>query len=74
MEKKLRDTADNPNEVPSLESLVHDIDRWERGSAVSERYPILYCRTLNRTEFELFGRQPPRVTDSPSTGRRDAAR
>ena len=48
MAKKLPDAADNPNEVPSPESLVHNIDRWERGGAVSERYRILYCRALKR--------------------------
>jgi hypothetical protein len=58
MAKKLRDAADNPHEVPGLESLMHNIYRWERGWGVSERYRLLYCRVFGRSEHELFGGQP----------------
>lgn len=54
MAQKLRDAAD-PRDVPSLDSLMHNVYRWECGDRVSERYRILYCRVFNRSERELFG-------------------
>jgi hypothetical protein len=64
MAKKLRDAADDPQkDVPDLESLRHNIFRWESGgSGVSERYRHLYCRVFGRTEWELFGIEPPDIT------------
>jgi hypothetical protein len=62
MARKLRDAADDPRDVTSIESLVHNIHRWEGGgSGVSERYRLLYCRVFARTEFELFGIEPPSI-------------
>jgi hypothetical protein len=62
MARKLRDAADNPKDVPGIEALMHNIYRWERGGfGVSERYRNLYCRVFQRTEFELFGIEPPEI-------------
>jgi hypothetical protein len=62
MARKLRDAAGDPKDVTSLESLIHNIYRWERGGfGVSERYRNLYCRAFQRTEFELFGIEPPEI-------------
>jgi hypothetical protein len=56
MARKLRDAADDPRDVPGLESIIHNIFRWETGKfGISERYRNLYCRALDRTEYELFG-------------------
>jgi hypothetical protein len=62
MARKLRDAANDPKDVTGLESLIHNIYRWERGGVgVSERYRNLYCRAFQRTEFELFGIEPPEI-------------
>ena len=67
MAKKLRNAADSPSDVIGLDSLVHSIYRWERGRhGVSERYRVLFCRVFGRTEFELFGIEPPSIITQPS--------
>jgi len=54
--KKLREAADYPGDVPCIDSLLHNIYRWERGlDGPSERYQFLYCRAFNMTRQELFG-------------------
>ena len=65
MARKLRDAADDPRrDVPDIESIRHNIFRWESGGyGVSERYRHLYCRVFGRTEWELFGIDPPDITD-----------
>ena len=75
MARKLRDAADDPRDVTSIESLVHNIHRWEGGgSGVSERYRLLYCRVFARTEFELFGIEPPSIiTELPGKSTPPAA-
>jgi len=56
MARKLRAAAADPRDIPALDSLIHNIWRWERGHHhPSERYRLLYCRALGRTEPELFG-------------------
>jgi hypothetical protein len=68
MAKKLREAADDPRDVTGLESLIHNIYRWESGgSRVSERYRNLYCRVFARTEFELFGIEPPEIITEASS-------
>jgi len=68
MARKLRDAADDPKDVTSLESLIHNIYRWERGGCgISERYRNLYCRAFQRTEFELFGIEPPEIIAEASS-------
>jgi hypothetical protein len=61
MARKLRDAAEDPQrDLPDLESIRHNIFRWESGGGgVSERYRHLYCRVFGRTEWELFGIEPP---------------
>jgi transcriptional regulator with XRE-family HTH domain len=62
MARKLREAADDPKDIPDLEALRHNIHRWEGGgSGVSERYRYLYCRIFDRTEWELFGIEPPEI-------------
>jgi hypothetical protein len=62
MAKKIRDAAEDPRDIPELESIRHSIHRWETGKfGVSERYRLLYCRVFGRTEFELFGTEPPEI-------------
>jgi transcriptional regulator with XRE-family HTH domain len=73
MAKKLRDAADDPQrDVPNLECIRHNIYRWESGGCdVSERYRYLYCRAFGRTEWELFGIEPPSIAgddDGEETG------
>jgi hypothetical protein len=43
MATKLRDAADNPGEVSSLDSLTRNIRRWERAGTggMTERYRLL---------------------------------
>lgn len=62
MANKLYDAADDPQrDIPDLESIRHNIFRWESGGGgVSERYRYLYCRAFGRTESELFGIEPKR--------------
>jgi transcriptional regulator with XRE-family HTH domain len=73
MAGKLRDAAEDPQrDVPELDSLRHYIFRWESGGCgVSERYRYLYCRAFGRSEWELFGIEPPEVAsddDGEGTG------
>jgi hypothetical protein len=67
MARQLREAADHPGEVPGLESLQHNIYRWERGWGVSERYRLLYCRVFGRSEHELFGDQPDPADTGPQS-------
>lgn len=57
MARRLRDAADDPKDLPRLETIVHNIHRWESGPeyGVSERYRVLYCRAFEMSEFDLFG-------------------
>jgi hypothetical protein len=71
MARKIRDAADDPRDVTGIDSLVHNIHRWETGRfGVSERYRYLYCRVFEKSEFELFGTEPEasesRANDSGS--------
>ncbi len=62
MARKLRDAADDPRDIPSIEAVVHNIQRWEKGrGGVSERYRHLYCRVFGLSEWELFGIDPPDI-------------
>jgi len=53
--------------LPSHESLLSYVKRWERGGVekISERYRILYARAFGITEEELFGK------DEEDVNRRD---
>jgi transcriptional regulator with XRE-family HTH domain len=73
MARKLRDAAEDPGGVPyDLDSLVHNIYRWESGrrGGISERYRVLYCKIFRCNEFELFGIGQPE-SEVPGTARTD---
>lgn len=47
------------NSVPGLDSMCHNIYRWERGAdGVSERYKLYYCRALSIPHAD-FGTSAP---------------
>jgi hypothetical protein len=53
--------ASGDRSVPGVDSMCHNIYRWERGAdAPSERYKLLYCQTL-AIPFSQFG---PRYPDT----------
>lgn len=49
--------GDGRSSLPSHESLLSYVKRWERGAVdvISERYRLLYARAFGMTEDELFG-------------------
>jgi hypothetical protein len=58
--------AHDDNTVPGLDSMTHNIYRWERGhDAPSERYRLLYRAALG-TMPPAPPRQPPPATPAPS--------
>jgi hypothetical protein len=58
-----RDTGDTA--MPSVESVTHNIHRWEHGgNEPTERYKLYYCKTFEIPATE-FGATAPR-TDAPS--------
>jgi transcriptional regulator with XRE-family HTH domain len=60
MARELRDAAEHPHRMPSVASLVRNIERWEAGVVrrISERYRLLYGRALRMPDDELFGTGP----------------
>jgi transcriptional regulator with XRE-family HTH domain len=64
MARQLRQSAKaSDDELPCMESMCHNIYRWERGeTGVSERYILHYCRAFG-IEVDQFGPPSERRSD-----------
>ncbi|WP_395107567.1 hypothetical protein [Actinomadura sp. SCN-SB] len=77
MARELREAAEYPHKMPTMQSFQRYIERWEQGDVVriSERYRILYATALSMSEDELFGTGPSeRPVPAPSDGDVEAIR
>ncbi len=63
MAQELRNVAEYPHKMPSIRSLIRNIERWESGGIerISERYQILYARVIGMSQEELFNPQAQRL-------------